>query len=292
MIITRKQTKRKNYLCAFYDKTCNVSVHTQVLTTAVLSVIIIIMKRKYEIAVVSKNGYARTVRMFAPKTADRAIILHDGQNIFYDSDATFGKSWRALETLKSLNIKNTAIIGVDSTATRNDDYLPFPAEAGFAAPCGGKADAYADYLENGLLPYLETRFGFKAYAMAGSSAGALATLCFAARNVEKFKAYGLYSTPLFVSQSAFDDFLNSADFPSDCIYELYVGGNERADDAEEIADSASAMYVADAYKLTASLGKRGAANLRLTVKGDGIHDETCWRAPFARLLSAFSELNI
>ena len=71
------------------------------------------MKRKYEIAVISKNGYARTVRIYAPKSADRAIIMHDGKNVFYDEDAVYKKSWRALDALKSAGVKNTAIIGVD-----------------------------------------------------------------------------------------------------------------------------------------------------------------------------------
>ncbi len=250
------------------------------------------MKRKYEIAVVSKNGYARTVRIFAPKNADRAIILHDGQNVFYDSDAAFGKSLRALDALKSLGIKNTAIIGIDCTPTRDDDYLPFPADFGYTRPRGGKAAEYVRYIEDGLLPYLDKRFGFKSYAMAGASAGALATLYFCAGNNEKFKAYGFMSTPLFVAQSAFADFFEKTKFPTDCIYEIYVGGNERAAEVKERADEIPAMYVADAYALTAALGKSGATRLRLTVQADGVHDETCWRAPFTRLLFDFSKLTV
>ena len=85
------------------------------------------MKRKYEIAVLSKGAYARTVRLYVPQKADRAIIMHDGQNVFYDEDAAYKKSWRAIDALKAAGVKNTAIIGIDSVgATRYDDYLPFP----------------------------------------------------------------------------------------------------------------------------------------------------------------------
>lgn len=244
--------------------------------------------RKYEIAVVSKNGYARTVRIFAPKKADRAVIMHDGQNVFYDSDAAFGKSWRALDALKELGIKNTAIIGIDSITTRYDDYIAFPSEIPDERIGGGRADAYLDYIDDGIVPYLDKRFGFKLYGMMGSSAGSLATLYYAARKNKKFKAYGLLSTPLFIAQTAFDKFLDSAQFDADSFYEVYVGGRERSGDhpLESIED----LYVNDAFKVVTALRKSDVKNMRLTIENDGIHDETCWRAPQKRFLAEFSEI--
>lgn len=57
-------------------------------------------KRDYEIVVLSKGAFARTVRVFSPKKADRAILMHDGQNAFRDGDAAYYMSWRALDALK------------------------------------------------------------------------------------------------------------------------------------------------------------------------------------------------
>lgn len=250
------------------------------------------MKRKYEIAVLSKGGFARTVRIFAPKKADRAIIMHDGQNVFYDRDATFKKSWRALDVLKELGIKNTAIIGIDSTPTREYDYLPFPSELErYDIPqMGGGADAYMEYLETIILPYLDKRFGFKKYAMLGSSAGALATLYFAARRNHKVTAYGLFSTPLFVSAAAFKQFFDSASFDSNALYHVYCGGNEGTLKGEELKALESDLYVQDAFTLTQALRKSKAQAIHVDIINTATHDEINWRTPERKFFKLFAEL--
>ncbi len=251
------------------------------------------MKRKYEIVVLSKGPFARTLRIYAPKKADRAIVMHDGQNVFYDSDAAYGKSWRALDILKACAIKNTAIVGIDSTATREDDYLPFPIE--FDDPnkpkTGGKADAYMEFLEKTVIPYLDKRFSFKFYGMLGSSAGALATLHFAKRKNERFKAYGMYSTPLFVSPVAFDGYLKSASFDPDAFYHVYSGGNETTGETpSELADKETQLFVDDVFTLTNALRKGGAKNIRLDMINSAVHDETSWRVQETLFFSEFAAL--
>ena len=249
------------------------------------------MKRKYEIAVVSKGAYARTLRIYAPKKADRAVIMHDGQNVFYDSDASYGKSWRALDALKASGIKNTAIIGIDSTATRMDDYLPFETELADYVPisCGGKADLYVDYIETRVIPYLTERFGFKMYAMLGSSAGALATLCFAEKNHNAFKAYGMYSTPLFVSAAAYEKHLKEVRFAGGAFYHVYTGGSESTTDKVD-AKIESGLFVNDAFKLVNALRDGGATNIKLDLDGLSVHDENSWRAPEKIFFDTFSKM--
>ena len=248
------------------------------------------MKRKYEIAVLSKGGFARTVRIYAPKKADRAIIMHDGQNVFYDADASYKKSWRALDVLKSENIKNNSIIGIDSVATRDYDYMPFPSElSAYGIPTtGGKADAYMDYLNDIVIPYLDKRFGFKFYGMLGSSNGALATLYFAAKKHEKIKAYGLFSTPLFVSPAAFAKFFTEASFNKNAYYKIYTGGNEGTTENPELNKLEQQMFVTDSYTLTDVLRKNGVIDLDLTVTNTATHDEIAWRAPEREFFKKFS----
>lgn len=253
------------------------------------------MKRNYEIAVISKGAFARTVRIFAPKKADRAVIMHDGQNVFRDEDASFKKSWRALDVLKSAGIKNTAIVGIDSVdATREDDYMPFPTELEkYGIPVsGGKADVYMDYLEQTLIPYLDKRFGFRFYGMLGSSAGALATLHFAARKNARVKAYGMFSTPLFVSPKAYDAFFKTATFDADGHYSVYSGGSEVSGEFTdtEILNAIPQLFVDDAFTLTNALRKSGVKNLRLQMDNLSVHDEVSWRAPEKVFMSDFAAL--
>ncbi|MDE6293291.1 MAG: hypothetical protein K2L88_01560 [Clostridiales bacterium] len=253
------------------------------------------MKRKYEIAVLSKGGFARTLRIYAPKSADRAIIMHDGQNVFYDDDATYKKSWRALDVLKAAGIKNTAIIGIDSTnVTRSYDYLPFPPETAATYGIklvGGNADVYMDYIEQIVLPYLDKRFGFKFYGMLGSSAGGLATLYFASRKNAKLKAYGMFSTPLFVSPEAFGKFFETASFDKDAYYKIYTGGSEHTGEVPpELKDKEAQLFVTDSYSITDALRRSGVKNLDLTVVNTAGHDELAWREPEKDFFKVFSKM--
>ncbi len=248
------------------------------------------MKRKYEIAVLSKGDYARTLRIYAPKKATRAIIMHDGQNVFSDEDAAFKMSWRALDILKECNAKNTAIVGIDSAATREDDYLPFPTELekyGLKRS-GGKTDKYCDYISETVIPYLQKRFGFSHYAMLGSSAGATATLYYAARKDPRIKAYGMFSTPLFVSPAAFDKFFAEATFDKNASYYVYCGGNE-TEDVGEYTKMIPDLYVDSAHILIKSLRRGGATAIRARFENAAVHNEVCWRKPESEFFTDFTK---
>ncbi len=253
------------------------------------------MKRKYEIAVLSKGAYARTVRLYVPQKADRAIIMHDGQNVFYDEDAAYKKSWRAIDALKAAGVKNTAIIGIDSVgATRNDDYLPFPTELDkYGLPlCGGKAEVYADYIQTIIIPYLDKRFGFKFYAMAGSSAGANMTAYYAAKRDPRLRAYAMFSAAFFVSPQAYGKFLNETKFDPNALYAVYAGGSEQTGEIPdpEIIKQVPQLFVNDAFDITNALRASGATNITLDYNHNGVHDETCWRDPFKLFVKNFADL--
>ena len=248
------------------------------------------MKRKYEIAVLSKGDYARNVRIYAPKGADRAVIMHDGQNVFYDDEAAYKKSWRVLDILKRCGAKNTAVIGIDCTDTRIDDYLPFPIEfEQYGLPKGGgKTDIYCDYIYSTVLPYLEKRFNFKHYAMLGSSAGSTATLYYAARKDPRIKAYGLFSPPLFLCPAAFDKFLNETEYDSSALYFVYCGGSETAD-AGEYSKLVPDLYIDSTYALIKSLRRGGAKSVRVRLENEAVHDEISWRKPELEFYDDFSK---
>ena len=253
------------------------------------------MKRIYEIAVLSKGAFARTVRIYAPKRATRAIIIHDGQNVFCDNDATYKKSWRAVEVLKSAGIKNTAIIGIDSIeATRIDDYLPFHTELdAYGYPThGGGEGVYSDYIEQIIIPYLDKRFGFEFYGRLGSSAGAIATIGMACRKNNRIKAYGMFSPPLFFCPTAYDKLFDTKPFDSAAQYLVYTGGNERIErtPSKEFNDLTPGLFVNDAFKLVNGLRKSGVQNIKLLLENTAIHDETSWRAPERTFFELFAAI--
>lgn len=249
-------------------------------------------KRAYEIVVLSKGAFARTVRIYSPKKADRAVILHDGQNAFYDGDAAYGMSWRALDALKNGGIDNTAVIGVDSaSASRYDDYLPFPVAAGFApsaAPqTGGKARIYVDYILGTVVPYLKKRYGYEKFGIVGSSAGALATLAIAAERHSDIRAYGMFSAPLFVCGDAYAEFFKHADFDGSACYRVFCGGSE--DIADERGKTPQ-LFVDDAHTLINGLRRGGAHDIEYRFDNAAEHNEIAWRAPFASFVKDLSAL--
>ncbi|MCH5350416.1 MAG: hypothetical protein J1F39_00410 [Clostridiales bacterium] len=250
------------------------------------------MKRKYEIVVLSKGDFARTIRIYAPKRADRAIIMHDGQNAFYDEEAVYKKSWRVLDLIKECGANNTAVIGIDCSENRLDDYLPFPIEIErYVKKAGGKIDPYCDFISSTVFPYIDKRFNFKHYAMLGSSAGSTATLYYAAKKDPKIKAYGLFSPPLFLSPAAFDKFLNETSFDGKAAYYVYVGGKETTD-AGEYTKLVPDLYVDSAHILIKGLRRGGANSIIGRFENDGEHDEIYWRKPALEFISNFSKAQL
>lgn len=256
--------------------------------------IILTMKRIYEIAVLSKGAYARTLRMYVPKKADRAIIMHDGQNVFCDDEAVFKKSMRAAEALRALSVKNTAIIGIDCAPTRLDDYMPIPSEltAVGMPSAGGHCDRYADFIEQTVIPYLDTRFKFKKYGMLGTSAGGAATLYFASRRLEKMIAYAAFSVPLFFGHKGYAQFFSEAEFIKDAHWQIYVGGDEHAGNFTDPALQAKEprLYVNDAFMLVNELRNKGISDVSLTLDAHGTHDEESWRKPQREFFEYFAAL--
>ena len=95
----------------------------------------------------------RTVRVYLPPghgdTDARYPVLYmlDGQNLFADADATFGRAWRLGEHLDTHG-PALIVVGIDSApgGWRRDEYTPWPVAAvhgGADAPAVGGADARA-----------------------------------------------------------------------------------------------------------------------------------------------------
>jgi predicted alpha/beta superfamily hydrolase len=121
----------------------------------------------------------RTVRVFVPAsfsaTGARAILFHDGQNVFHPS-APFG-GWRGEEALAGH--PDALAIAIDNASDRVDAYTHVEDAIGGARD-GGRADAYLDLIEARVLPFVRGRYGIEAggdsLAIAGSSLGGLASI--------------------------------------------------------------------------------------------------------------------
>jgi hypothetical protein len=111
----------------------------------------------------------RTLRVWVP--ADRPthfLYAHDGQNLF-DPAGPWG-GWRPDLAAAS----TTLIVGIDNTSSRVAEYTHVP---DYASVEGAWGDAYADYVEQVVRPFVEARYGLPARTgLMGSSLGGLISL--------------------------------------------------------------------------------------------------------------------
>lgn len=216
-----------------------------------------VMKRKYEIAVISKGDFAKTIRIYNAKKADTAIIALDCQS-FFTGDA-------AKTVFSACKRKKLALIGVDGSDGKFYEFLPFESEntVNGLPPCGGGADALADYLTTALVPYLDKRFGFKRFAVFGRSLSSAAALYTAQKGSGLIFAYGLSDAPLFISPSAFDKLLKSSK-PDSARYYIYCTAN-----AEYLPENIpQKAYAASAVAIAAALADNDIQNITLDIKTD------------------------
>ena len=238
------------------------------------------MKRNYQIAVISKGAFARTIRIYAPDKCDRAVIFADG-GAWFDGDDNI------VALAKRLKIKNTALVAIDSNeSTRLADFLPFPVEkSDFEFPeGGGGAESYRDYIVTTLVPYLIKRFSINRFAFLGKELGCGAALTLAACEKRLFEAFCFICPPLFVSPAAFDGFLKSAKF-HDAKYYIHTAapiGESFLRPVPRILFSACGMSVAAA--LTAS----GVSSIILDTNEKDADGKPA--APVSKFLKMFASL--
>lgn len=121
------------------------------------------------------------------------LYMHDGQNLFAP-DALFG-GWRVGISMEFAIAGETApktlVVGIDNTEARFDEYTHVQDDLG-GELMGGLADAYADFIVDGIKPFIDDRYPTAVTpehtAIAGSSLGGLVSLYIAWRHPDVFGA--------------------------------------------------------------------------------------------------------
>jgi predicted alpha/beta superfamily hydrolase len=112
----------------------------------------------------------RTVRVWIPPgPITRVLYVHDGQNLF-DPSGPWG-GWHLQDTAPD----GMLVVGIDNTPARMDEYTHVQDDIdGTGALVGGKADAYADLLQNTVRPLVKGHYGEPGpVGVMGSSLGGL-----------------------------------------------------------------------------------------------------------------------
>lgn len=113
------------------------------------------------------------------------VIMNDGQNLFEDDKAAYGRSWRILELFElDKDLPKMRVIGISNSQIghgRLDEYSPFECSDEFGlhggfGTVGGKGDVYLEWLVTKLIPELRQLYPTTDIYFGGSSMGGFISL--------------------------------------------------------------------------------------------------------------------
>jgi len=244
------------------------------------------------IAPLGPVGRERTVRVYLPPgygdadTRYPVLYMFDGQNLFADADATYGRAWRIGEHLDAHG-PALIVVGIDSPRDerRSDEYTPWPiaravARHGPDAPgVGGRGHALLDWIARELKPTIDARYRSDpdATALAGASLGGLMAIYGASAFPELFRRAAAVSAAVVVNEAELGSFLAGRDLSA--VERLYVDvGTAEWPDAAENAD-----YLRACRATSAHLAGR-IRRFRFEVVEGGTHHESSWGARLGEIL--------
>lgn len=206
------------------------------------------------------------------------LYMFDGHNLFYDEDATYGRSWRLLDHLYGMERK-IIVCGLECSHEGHErlaEYAPIPFyDPEFGGNIEGKGQQTMDFLLKELKPYLDTHFPTlptrKNTWIAGSSCGGImamyAAVCY---------------SPWFSAAAALSPYLTPSISGLLHLFErqyirpktrLYVSwGAREGFTAHEFISETEA--VASCANILLSKGVR----MQFNVKPWGAHNEASWEA--------------
>jgi predicted alpha/beta superfamily hydrolase len=199
------------------------------------------------------------------------MYMFDGHNVFFDSEATYGKSW-GMYNFMTWTRKPLIIVAVECNqqGQRLSEYAPITYENKEHGYIRGRGKAYMDWMVKTLKPYIDANYRTlpdrENTLIAGSSMGGLMALYGVACYNKVFQRGACLSPSLWVDPSKVYNLIARANIKNDTtIYMDY--GSEEIGNHEGSADALISM----SHLL---LKKR--VNLTFRIVPRGTHSEASW----------------
>ena len=237
------------------------------------------MLKKWDVTIPSLTGDApRRAYIYLPEYYDDdpnrrfpVMYMFDGQNIFLDSDASFGKSWGMYDFMKWTR-KPLIVVAVECNrfGERFNEYAPVTyqnKEHGFIK---GKGRLYMNWLINELKPYIDANYRTlpdrRNTIIAGSSMGGLMALYAGTVYNHVFSRAAALSPSLWVSPYKVKRLVENADVGGDTVIYMDYG-------SQELSNHGAMMErLTDMSMLLLSKG----VNLTFRIVPGGDHSESSW----------------
>ncbi len=177
-----------------------------------------------------RRGY-----VYLPDSYDRepekrypVLYMFDGHNVFFDEDATYGKSWGMKEYLDK-NQTQLIVVGIECNSQgwrRLNEYSPVDFYYEQTGAIKGEGRIYMDWLVDTLKPQIDATYRTlpdrENTLIAGSSMGGLMSLYAACYYNEVFQRAACLSPSLWVEPQKVEALLQNGRAKSDtCIYMDY-----------------------------------------------------------------------
>ncbi len=225
------------------------------------------------------------------------IYFHDGNNAFFDNEATFGNAWKIHEVVANLEkqnvIKPTIIVAIDNNAQNsgmerarefsvfdnssllkqiNDNELLSKYDEGILKAKGG---SYLKFINQELITYveplLECEIDTSERMMIGSSLGGLITLTCGLIYPENFKYLIGLSNAFWYCEDELVEMIKTLNPNTKQVYYLDCGTKEDSFGLKGM----NSVYIESNRRINRKLKAKG-FNAIFKIIENGLHHETDW----------------
>lgn len=238
------------------------------------------MVAEWEVTIPKLTGVKkRKAYIYLPEDYDEdpdrrypVMYMFDGHNVFFDKDATYGKSWGMAKYMDESK-KDLIIVAVECNHDGNgrlQEYSPINFENSTLGKIKAKGSVYMNWMVNELKPFVDKKYRTlpdrKNTIIAGSSMGGLMALYGATVYNHIFQRAACLSPSLWVSSGKVLEMVARAHIRRDtCIYMDYG--------SEEMFNHAAN---AEALISTSHLLLTKRVNLAFRIVPGGTHCEASW----------------
>ncbi len=212
------------------------------------------------------------------------MYMFDGHNVFFDSDATFGKSWGMGEYMDRTG-KQLIVVAIECNHEGNkrlEEYSPLDFNLPDSSCIHGRGREYMEWLVNTLKPYIDAHYPTlpdrEHTSICGSSMGGLMALFAVCQYNHIFQKAACLSPSFWVSKNKVLDIVSSAYLNEDtCVYIDY-GSVELPNHAP----SSEALISVARLLLTRHI------NVALRIIPGGTHSEISWERQIPQFMEYLS----
>ncbi|MDO4170057.1 MAG: alpha/beta hydrolase-fold protein [Lachnospiraceae bacterium] len=223
-------------------------------------------------------------------TNERYPVMYffDGHNLFFDHDATYGKSWGLKEFLEQWE-KPMIIVGIECSHKGNHrliEYCPYNISSNFLGDIDGTGDETIRWMIEILKPMIDQNFrtySFReATAIGGSSMGGLMSLFAVTKYNQYFSKAACLSSAITVCVS--DLLADMEKYSLDADSKVYLSWGEVEAGATEGNPEYDTDMAKSNRKMEQKLNEKG-CQTRIFFQPGGRHCEADWEKQIPRFMN-------